>query len=85
VVLFGLSGLSFQLSALILRMEADSAVGESRVKVGYEMIVRQRRVILCKSSAEKFANLMVGWEERPGEWDFAKTRGSGLIRCWSGF
>ena len=43
----------FELPALILRMEAGSTLAGSRVKIGYKMIVRQRRVILCTELMEE--------------------------------
>ena len=62
-----LSALSFQLSALRLRRWLASALAESRVKIGYVMIVRRKAVIICKTickiwsgktgSGEDFAGL----------------------------
>jgi hypothetical protein len=53
----GVTGLflSFQLSALSFQLlgRGQFSFSEQGVKGGYEMIVRQGRVILCKSWAEK--------------------------------
>jgi hypothetical protein len=42
------------------------------MEVGYEVIVLQRWVIICKSSAEKYGNSMVGLGGRLGNEIFTK-------------
>jgi hypothetical protein len=57
--------LSFQPSALSFQLlnEAKSAFAWQMMKYGYEMIVRQRRVILCKPSTKE--NMRPGWRLPP--------------------